>query len=627
MILHHSIETMLRARATATLWFSLLATSLAAYVTRPDIIPIAWDVTYTAANASDSLAPGYVFIAPRTVQPGNLAIFNGSNGQLVWYSTPYEVANGGGGGGGYDLHPQTYNDEPVLTYWAGRQAGGNGYGNITVLAQNYSTLANVSAPGVGSDMHETRLTRNNTLLSTLYNTTDGVDASMLTTGLQDSWVLDACFYELQLPSGTPLYQWCASKNGITADESFLGIPTSPTQDAPWDWMHPNSVNKDDLGNYLFSLRHAHMAVYVSGVDGSILWRLGGMNSNFSGQGANFSWQHDVQWVQDPVDQDVATLAQIMQNGTRRLSIFDNASNATVNNATESRGMLVELDFANKTATLITEYSHPNGEVLLASSQCNTQFMNNGLMDDLEVEPKSTNVLMGYGYLPVFAEYSLDGTPLQVTHFGDMGEIQSYRVYKAPWIGKPTTKPVVAVDNNGTAYASWNGATEVFHWHFLVSQNGTDQQNNTAQVNATTDRRDQQYAGYYVRKNSFETAVGLNVTEGQSVFVRALDSQGSELARSIPLLFNGTGSTTWSPGYDGYYYSSNDNNATATSSNASAVTATILSTGTNTATATATSTSTSLTGSASTNRVPRAVVLFYSGLTAVAMTGLITWTSY
>lgn len=134
---------------------ALLQFAETAYVSRPDITPTEWNVSFSADGAQDKLAHGYVFLAPRTLVPANLAIYSGIDGQLVWYSTPNAVTEGAGGAGAYDLHPQTYHGEPVMTYWAGTQNFGHGYGNIVVLAANYSVLANVSAPGqYGSDIHE-----------------------------------------------------------------------------------------------------------------------------------------------------------------------------------------------------------------------------------------------------------------------------------------------------------------------------------------------------------------------------------------------------------------------------------------------------------------------------------------
>ena len=48
--------------------------------------------------------------------------------------------------------------------------------------------------------------------------------------------------------------------------------------------------------------------------------------------------------------------------------------------------------------------------------------------------------------------------------------ESYRVLRLPWVGKPVTKPSIAVRRSGgktTVYASWNGATQAASWEVLA----------------------------------------------------------------------------------------------------------------------------------------------------------------
>ena len=48
----------------------------------------------------------------------------------------------------------------------------------------------------------------------------------------------------------------------------------------WDYLHCNSIDKCPDGHYLLSARHADTIYKVSKDDGSILWRLGGVQSDF-----------------------------------------------------------------------------------------------------------------------------------------------------------------------------------------------------------------------------------------------------------------------------------------------------------------------------------------------------------
>lgn len=266
-----------------------------------------------------------------------------------------------------------------------------------------------------------------------------------------------------------------------------------------------------------------MTAYIDGKTGEILWRLGGKQSNFTGNGTDFHWQHDTQFVNVNGQTVQAT------SGKRRISLFDNGGTGMINNETQSKGMLVEIDFAAKTATALTQYTNPGNETLLAFSQGNTQYFNRD--DEYSPAPNgvgSNNVLMGYGYLPVFAEYAADGTPLQVVHWGE-SDYQSYRTYKAPWQGFPTTQPDIAINAAGTVYMSWNGATEVRDWRIIYGGNITSDDN-------VIDLVDPFEAS--VSRSSFETAALLNLTAGQLVYAVALDATGNELGRSATLNVTG-----------------------------------------------------------------------------------------
>jgi hypothetical protein len=52
---------------------------------------------------------------------------------------------------------------------------------------------------------------------------------------------------------------------------------------------------------------------------------------------------------------------------------------------------------------------------------------------------------------------------------------SYRAYLQKWVGKPLTKPSVAVrrsDGKTDAYVSWNGATQVTRWRVKSASGAT-----------------------------------------------------------------------------------------------------------------------------------------------------------
>jgi hypothetical protein len=106
-----------------------------------------------------------------------------------------------------------------------------------------------------------------------------------------------------------------------------------------------------------------------------------------------------------------------------------------------------------TATLLQEFADPE-ESLYSVSQGN-----------MEVTP-SGNIVLGYGSVPKLKEFDQAGNVVLSVSWGEAEAVQSYRDYKAEWVGKPSAKPEVfacKADNGTEVYMSWNGATEHKKW--------------------------------------------------------------------------------------------------------------------------------------------------------------------
>jgi hypothetical protein len=122
-----------------------------------------------------------------------------------------------------------------------------------------------------------------------------------------------------------------------------------------------------------------------------------------------------------------------------------------------------------------------------------------------------NYLIGWGHQPFVTEFGPQGKTLLDLRFAREGA-DSYRAYRFPWVGRPRSKPAIAVEGN-TLYASWNGATEVKAWQLL----GGPVKKNLRPL-------------LTVEKTGFETAIALPA-EAAWVAVRALDRLGRSMARS------------------------------------------------------------------------------------------------
>jgi hypothetical protein len=407
--------------------------------------------------------PGYVFIAPKkhVAQSGPLIVDN--YGNVVWF-LPMESR------GITDFRVQRYRGRRVLTWWRSRSADGDDLGRYSIYDSSYRLVKHVR-PGneLVGDMHEFRITSRNTALMTLSHKVR----------VKGRLVLEGSFQELDLSTGRVVFEW-HSIDHVRLVESYYSLPGNPN--GIYDYFHINSIDVDNDGNFIVSARNTHTIYKISRQTGKILWRLGGKRSDFElGKGVRFAWQHD---------------ARRQPNGT--LTLFDNSAGPKVRR--QSRGLVLRLDMKRMRATLVRTFVHH--PPIVAVDQGNMQRLPNG------------HVFVGWGHQPYFTEFGPRGETLFDGRFAREGA-DSYRAYRFAWIGRPRSKPAVALDGD-RVFVSWNGATEVRRWQVLGGSTRDGLQPLT-----TTPRR------------SFETEIPL--PRGvEYVAVRALDRENRSMARSDTL---------------------------------------------------------------------------------------------
>jgi hypothetical protein len=441
------------------------------FVSRPDLRP----VPVSVLTPPRGTAPGYVFVAPKkeVAQAGPLILDD--RGQVVWFA-PLETH------GVTDFRVQTYRGEPVLTWWQGQSDSGIGNGHYVIMDQRYRQVASVRAGnGLQGDIHEFLITPDDTALITIYHEIPydlrpwgGSEQGMLNEGVVQ---------EIDIATGRVLFEW-HSADHIEPSESYVPLP----EDAgtAWDYFHINSIAQDGPGRLLVSARNTHGVYAIRVSDGAILWRLGGKQSDFRpGPGTRFAWQHD---------------ARRQPDGT--IMLFDNAASDPVE--ATSRALVLRLDEQRGTATLVRSYVR--SPPLLSTSQGNAQRLPNG------------HVLVGWGSNPYLTEFDRAGDIVFDMRFG-VGRVDSYRAFRFPWTGLPTTRPTVALRPAGArtrAFVSWNGATEVARWRIVAGPDAS----RLAPV-AT------------VARDGFETVATVSST-ATTFAVEALAADGRVLRRSAPV---------------------------------------------------------------------------------------------
>ena len=352
-------------------------------------------------------------------------------------------------------------------------------------------------------------------------------------GRSQGKVLDGCFQEVDVRSGNELFRWCFLDHyPIWETYLYLHIPQNTVNAStavsgmgnerhPWDFMHINSVDKNEEGDYLISGRHLNQILKVAGINspsglepGEVIWRLGGKHGEFDlGDGAFFARQHHVRFVSTSHDET-------------QLTVFNNAWEGVTESVVDhSSGLLLSVNNVTKTATLVTEYAHPYGK--LAYKAGSIQVLPNG------------NVHVGWGGQPGWSEFSANGTMLSHAILS-RGVPESYRSFKYEWTGRPLMRPKILPycakcafgdDAPLIAYVSWNGDTRVRQWRFHVSSSTA----HGPWIPAGTFDRD----GFETRAALRLDALSAIAPFAPWVSVEGLDANGEVLGDSV--------AETWVPG--------------------------------------------------------------------------------
>ena len=460
------------------------------------------------------------------------------------------------GGQAYDLKVQKYHGEQYLTFWLGDDTvRGHGWGHYYMLNSSYDIVHEVGAAGsLQADLHDFVITPEGTALLVIFEARKA-DVRPLGRKMTDLWnqaIWDCVVQEVNIETGDLIFEWRASDYldlTLTYHQLVNKIGDSGTRANPFDWFHINSIDKDEHGNYLVSARNLHSLLYIDGKTKAVLWTLGGKGNSFEdlsdGHALNFAWQHDARFISKvafpetyvyPPDKDGFT--------TTLMTTFDNAAMDWdyKYGPSQSRVLLLELTYptprhairqdskhdaisparpdnnyvtnwqeslskldkekvsamnktkSGHTARVVKEFLNPKR--IISSTQGSAQLLDQGPSKD----PK---VLVGYGINGVITEFDSKASVLCHMHFAaatswEKGDVQSYRAYKFPWVGRPTQKPALAMRNN-KAYVSWNGATECKEWALQY---------------CSTEQFDDWEEQMRAPRQGFETIIPLQATSGE-----------------------------------------------------------------------------------------------------------------
>ncbi|CEO60254.1 hypothetical protein PMG11_04889 [Penicillium brasilianum] len=456
------------------LWFGLLLLclqnvvawhsddDLMSFVTLPDVRAVKFNITYQDRSR---VAPGYWFVSPylhiSPDQPTSLYeqyqvgphIYD-QDGHLIWTGSPmFDNRNV------FDFKViHSIGNEPhisLILQFADDDASERGYGMI--LDKSYEVFKKVPLrQDLGLfDIHEFNVLKNGQSALTTVYLNEEISLAEFGRPEERTWLDLGGFAEIDLNTAEVTYEW-RSYNQIPLAETVHYSPSSPVEGPPgWDYVHINSVDKNDNGDYLISMRFTNTLYLVSGVDGHIIWRLNGQHGGDFAQEFTFSKQHDAKFLES--------------SGTRHIiSFLNNASDEEFAEEQVSAALIIEVESGTvpMTARVLRRYNRPDGD--LTRLRGNSQVLPN------------QNMFVCWSQGGYISEFSLEGDPLMSAQFTSP-RYSNYRAYKFEFTGRPHTPPgvvssVVGTDESNlvtTFWVSWNGATDIAYWNFYAQASQFD----------------------------------------------------------------------------------------------------------------------------------------------------------
>lgn len=482
---------------------------------------------------------GYTLFTPRARSvPHDGPMILDAKGNLIWTEKKYGTVD--------NLQIQTYKNQSYLTFWVGDHDVTRWPGKYYMLDSTYETQYIITPVGFEyGDLHEFTITESGSALMTIYDPLPW-DLSPIG-GPVDGWIEDSIIQEVDIETGQLIFEWRASDH-YEPNETYAPIEGFGTsEDNAFDWIHINSIDKDGKGNYFISGRYTCAIAYIDGRSGDIIWNLGGRTSSFedlsNGAASNFTYQHHARYHGfDEMDDSSNSII---------ISVFDNAKFQRHSSyASQSRGLLVSLNLAAMTATLIQDFTNPAYRTL-SQSQGNMQVMSSSISS-----ARQSNTLIGWGHSAAWTIFDPSGRVLCDVHYGAyamwyFGWAVSYRVFnfdEEAWTGFPSERPKIAAgvgpEDSSTIYASWNGATVVRRWKLQGTERLSSDIDSDAggwldiqespkdgfEVAFETDME----PGHHHRSTRIRRQEGVRAIAFSYFRVLALDNDGKVLAATLPV---------------------------------------------------------------------------------------------
>jgi hypothetical protein len=283
--------------------------------------------------------------------------------------------------------------------------------------------------------------------------------------------------------------------------------------------HLNAIDVDDDNNLVFSCRHLSAVYKIDRETGDIIWKLGGINSDFT-------------FVDDPLNGFSGQHA-VRVLGNNHYILFDNGNN---HNPRTSRAVEYVLDTENMTATLVWEYRQEPG-TRYSHYMGNAQRLENG----------NTLINWAEGDRPKATEVTPEGVKVYEMNF--VNHYDCYRTHKFDW-NVPARRPYLIIEPAASGYTlifNQFGHPDVDYYNIYhgTEPDPTTVLDTSKQTLKTVDQLDGN-ANHFFRVTAVSrTGVESEYSNQEMIFVRNVEAGENQL-----LNFNfSMGDDYW---YFGYY---------------------------------------------------------------------------
>ena len=207
------------------------------------------------------------------------------------------------------------------------------------MDNSYTVVDSFMSVGYWTDLHDFQIIPNGNalLLAKEYRI---MDLSQIIEGGQPAARIEGCIIQELDQDKNVVFEWSSFDHFDITDALHMDLTAQVI-----DYVHANAIELDNDGNILLSCRHMDEITKINHQTGEIIWRLGGLNNQFTFINETVDFEHII-----PTPFCYQHDIRRLDNGN--ITIYDNGNYKEPN---YSRAAEYLLDEDNMTATLIYEY--------------------------------------------------------------------------------------------------------------------------------------------------------------------------------------------------------------------------------------------------------------------------------